>query len=308
MRTRPAALMTYLATAAAAAAAGTMLNETDMTARYQFSAPVVSGKIATFNRPDATLVLEGSSRRARLGNVWVWLSDPASCLPGTCGVSAADAAGTLDPVLCPVKRAPSGAKWIVAIDAGHGGNDTGAISPRNILEKKVTLDIARRVRKHLHDSGAIVRLTRERDKDLGLGARTAMADQWKADIFISIHLNSASSAQAEGIETYLCPAAGVSSTSGSNGNTAACPGNRFDGQNMYLAYRIHSAVLAAAGAQDRGIRRARFEVLTTAQCPAVLVECAFLSNPAEENKVISHGYRDTLAAGIADGILGYITP
>jgi N-acetylmuramoyl-L-alanine amidase len=89
----------------------------------------------------------------------------------------------------------------VALDPGHGGSETGAISPRIVLEKKVTLDIAKRVRKHLQDTGATVRLTRDRDRNLGLRARTAMAAQWNADLFVSIHLNSASNPQAEGIET-----------------------------------------------------------------------------------------------------------
>jgi N-acetylmuramoyl-L-alanine amidase len=77
---------------------------------------------------------------------------------------------------------------------------------------------------------------------------------------------------------------------------------------MALAFMVQGSMLATSGAKDRGIRRARFEVLSTAQSPAVLVECAFLSNPAEENRVISRQYRDALAKGIAAGIRAYISP
>jgi N-acetylmuramoyl-L-alanine amidase len=288
--------------------AGSVLTESDLASRYSLCLVSVTNKLAVFRRQDTTFVVENASRRASLGGLVIFLNHPAVCTAAGCGVEAADAATTLDPILFPPRRFPSSTVWTVVLDPGHGGHDTGAISPRKILEKKVTLDIARRVQKHLRGSGVTVRLTRDRDSDVALPSRTAIAQKWNADLLVSIHVNSASNPQADGVETYLCPMGGARSTSGAGSNTTACPGNRFDALNMLLAYRIHGSLVSGSGARDRGIRRARYEVLTTAPCPAVLVECGFLSNRAEESKLLSRRYRDDVAKGIAVGIRSYVTP
>jgi N-acetylmuramoyl-L-alanine amidase len=83
------------------------------------------------------------------------------------------------------------------------------------------------------------------------------------------------------------------------------PSNRFDDQNVWLAHCTQQAVLHATRAVDRGVRRARFYVLRYATCPSILIEAGFLSNPAEEQRILRSDYREMLAKGIADGILTY---
>jgi len=119
-------------------------------------------------------------------------------------------------------------------------------------------------------------------------------------------MNSAENAGAAGLETYVVTAPGFAST-GENGKSGpAEPGNRFDAASLVLAYEVHRAVLAQTGSTDRGIKHARFDVLTQAPCPALLIECGFLSNAYEETMVSMKSYRDVLAEGIATGVMAYI--
>lgn len=140
---------------------------------------------------------------------------------------------------------------------------------------------------------------------MSLAARTAKAKEWKADIFVSIHLNSARNTDAAGLETYVLPAVGYPSTAG-GGNNKTCAGNTYDRANMLLAYYVHNEVLGQIGSPDRGIRRGRFDVLQNASCPAILVECGFVSNKIEENKMLRRRYLDSIAEGVAKGILTYL--
>jgi len=88
--------------------------------------------------------------------------------------------------------------------------------------------------------------------------------------------------------------------------TSIYPGNCYDIANMALTYRIHQNLIKATGQEDRGVKRARFEVLRNAPCPAALIEMAFLSNPKDEAMAIDPAGRDRIARGIADGIAAYI--
>jgi N-acetylmuramoyl-L-alanine amidase len=194
---------------------------------------------------------------------------------------------------------------VVVIDPGHGGTDTGAMGQK-LSEKTVVLDIARRVRERLRRLNIDVRLTRDTDTALTLSERTAAAQQQGATLFLSIHMNSARNASASGLETYVVTAPGFVSTAGENGASGAEPGNRFDADSIVLAYETHRAVLEQTGAADRGVKHARFDVLSQAPCPAALIECGFLSNAYEENMISMKAYRGVLAEGIADGIMAYI--
>jgi N-acetylmuramoyl-L-alanine amidase len=149
------------------------------------------------------------------------------------------------------------------------------------------------------------RLTRARDEGLGLAQRTALAAKWRGDILISIHANSAANRAAAGIETYVMAGPGFASTSGNTSDPRLFAGNRNDARNSVLALCVQRNLLAATGAEDRGIRRARFDVLREAPCPAVLVECGFLSNPGESVRLASAAYREQLARAISEGIWDY---
>lgn len=261
----------------------------------------------------AQLELEADQRDILVNGVNHWLSAPILATRGKLWVPELDILKTLDPVLQPGRlRKPGGAVRTIVIDPGHGGEDRGTRG-RSSFEKVMTLDVAKRVERDLAGSGARVTLTRTSDKTVSLDDRVEFARAKGADVYVSIHFNSGGT--AEGIETYCTPPAGTSSTANFSGNSgdrdtssgdfAAVPGNRFDGQNVWLAHCVQKASLRATGAVDRGVRRARFYVLRYASCPAILIEAGFLSSPSEEQRILRTEYRETLAKAIADGILAY---
>jgi len=194
----------------------------------------------------------------------------------------------------------------VVLDPGHGGTDPGAIGISGVKEKDLELDVAGRVRRRLQASNIRTRLTRSGDQTVSLRDRSTRARSWGAGLFVSIHANSAANAAARGAESYILPAHGFASTSGSASRWSTCDGNAFDAANMLLAFHTHKGMVLNTGADDRGIRRARFQVLREANCPAVLVECGFLSNRAEERRLRESAYREKLAEGITQGILTMI--
>jgi N-acetylmuramoyl-L-alanine amidase len=170
---------------------------------------------------------------------------------------------------------------VVVIDAGHGGFDRGGIPSQRIAEKTMTLDVALRLRKKLLDAGYRVVMTRDSDVFVPLAQRAAIANSNYNAIFICIHFNSATRAEANGIETYY-----------------------FRRDAMALAANIHRNVIAGAPSENRGIRRRGYYVLRKTTSPAVLVECGFLTNPAEGQLALTSAYRDKLAEEITRGILG----
>lgn len=251
------------------------------------------------------MMFETNSRKLYFNGILLWLNGNVSMHGGQWSLSRVDVANVIDPLLRSGNALAGAGTSRVMLDPGHGGNDIGAVGGRGLYEKRVVLDIAKRVRSNLRGSGITVRMTRETDMNLSLAARSEMARKWNADLFVSIHCNAARDPRAEGIETYVLPAAGFSSTAG-NMNKRFFPGNTHDRASMLLAYYVHRELLKQTDGADRGIRRARFDVLKEAPCPAILVECGFLSNAAEERKLLTRKYRESVAEGIAEGIREYV--
>lgn len=278
----------------------------DLAVRYGFPAPRQGRGTITLHSGCSTLAFETNSRKLLFNGVLIWMNDPLAGNGNDSSVHKSDVARIVDPLLRPDRTLISIAPPVVVIDPGHGGADTGATG-RKVAEKTAVLDIASRVQKCLQAFHVNVKLTRESDVALVLEDRSAAARRMGATVFLSIHLNSADNADAAGLETYTMTAPGFTSTSGENGNTASEPGNEFDAANTLLAYQVHKAVLAQTGAADRGIKHARFDVLTRAPCPAALIECAFISNTFEDDMVSMENYRNVLAEGIAQGIMAYLT-
>lgn len=191
----------------------------------------------------------------------------------------------------------------VLIDPGHGGKDPGTRGRRS-REKDITLQVARRLERELTAKGYTVALTRTRDVDVSLGARSEKARAWKADISVSLHCNAAGPG-VQGIEVFRVPPEGARSTYGLQRASTASPGNAWDGDNARLAYEVQRAAVAATGATDRGMKNARFAVIRECPCPAILVEMGFMSYPAEESSLGNADYQDKLARGIAAGISRY---
>lgn len=272
-------------------------------ARYGFPAPSVQGTNVTLRSSTATLNFQVDSRRLVSNGVLVWLNAPLLRDGRRLRLCGTDVDVVLDPLLRANGPVNAPVVRTIVLDPGHGGRDPGAGDRAGLLEKHVALDIARRVRRRFRNSGITVKLTREGDADIPLAARTHMAGKWDADLFLSVHLNSAPNRNAAGVETHVLASPGFEATSTGTLPAKAYRGNRHDALSMRLAYCVQRGILAVTGAPDRGIRRSRFQVLREAPCPAALLECGFLSNSAEAAQVRRGAYVDKLAEGLARGIL-----
>ena len=187
----------------------------------------------------------------------------------------------------------SGRQRIVVLDPGHGGSTrTGGSSPNNargpngLLEKDLTLDMARRVRTALQDSDIEVIMTRDDDVNLGLAARARVARDNEADLFISIHFNGWEDAYVDGTVTFTGRGASV--------------------RSQQFASRLQSAVVAVTGVRDRGVRSRNFGVIMPtrhhANTAAVLLEVAFLTNPEQAARLTDNDYKNRIAGAIASAI------
>ncbi len=226
----------------------------------------------------------------------------------------------------PVKR--------VAIDAGHGGREDGAISKHlQLREKDLTLEIAKKVVKYLRDKKIDAFLIRTKDQTLSLDQRVARIRKGKADILVSIHINSSLHPQLKGISTYFLlwsPEFDTMRMLSKNPllareNQGIYP-KKFQSLNSVLSgllfqnNLIISRILALSlqanlvhtirrhryDVRDLGVRRGLFYLLFAANIPAVLVEFSFLSNPEEEKLLASKKYRELGAKGIAEGIAYFV--
>lgn len=252
------------------------------------------------------LEFQEEGRQAVVNGTTVWLHTPVVKVRGQWSISDADAQYVIDPLVRPSAYLGGRGFATVALDAGHGGKDPGAISDGKLQEKDLSLDLARRVRAHLAAAGVRVAMTRDSDVFLELADRPAAAAKVKADLFVSLHLNATGTKSVRGVETFGITAAGFASTAGGAGSKAAVPNNQFNHSGTILAYQIQKAVTGITRAEDRGVKRARFAVLRESKMPAALVECGFLTNPTEAQKMGTPSYRETVAQGVAQGILNYL--
>lgn len=182
-----------------------------------------------------------------------------------------------------IPRAPE--QKTVALDAGHGGGDTGAFYD-GICEKDINLAVAQKVEAILKDYGYRVVMTRTEDTYVDLYTRAEIANTANADIFVSIHSNAAVDApDFTGIYTYHYPSSR---------------------QGALLAQAIQTPLCALTGAVDRGIASENFVVLRETNMSAALVEMGFMTNSGELNLLVASSYQDKLAAGIAEGIVAYL--
>ena len=254
---------------------------------------------------------ETESRSVWINGTLIALNEPVRKVGWSWAIDALDFNKTIEPVARPTEFLKNAGTRTVVLDPGHGGDDKGTTSPRSIQEKKVVLDVANRVRNRLQARGINVELTRESDRNLDLETRSRKAAGLRADLFVSIHANSAGpNRSVRGAETFVLALPGRYSSNSYGGGklpSETSNGNRYDTANMVLGYRIQQNLLKATGQEDRGVKRARFEVLRDAPCPAALVEMAFLSNPKDESIAMDPAGRDRIARGIADGIAAYLS-
>lgn len=259
-------------------------------------------------RGGASLYAEYSKEFILVDGVKVMLEDPVGSQRGHLTLSKLDYEKVFVPLFW---DAPKAAVRRIVIDPGHGGKDTGKVNgPYKYNEKAATLDTAARLKIALEKQGFEVVFTRTKDVFVDLDDRPAVATNVKADLFISLHYNAgpAGDTSSDGIETYCLTPAGQKSTNAgkAKSTTGAEPGNRFDGANMSLAWGIQRRLLAGTGADDRGVRRARFAVLRTLSCPGVLIEGGFMSSRKEGAQIADAAYRQKIAEAVAAGIVDYV--
>jgi N-acetylmuramoyl-L-alanine amidase len=234
------------------------------------------------------------------------MSLPTQQRDGDILISRMDLAKLVEPVLRPRQIANPIVFDTVVLDAGHGGEDPGT-KGRQGWEKDYTLDMCQRLQKILLTKGLKVKLTRDKDTTIkDKGARTDVANAIPNSIFVSIHFNSGHHSAA-GIETYALSPHGAASTDHTSRATDLYEhdGNDRDSENIALATAVHAMVLYKVKCLDRGIRRARWTVLTGLQRAGILFEGGFITNTAESAQVNLPEYRQGMAEAMADGILRY---
>lgn len=256
------------------------------------------------------------SREGAWNGLRLFLGEPVQGKQRTLRLSRTDWEAIVRPLVDPTAVAAPGPLEMIVIDPGHGGMDPGTENRAlKLQEKTFTLDVARRLRRDLERRGYRVALTRTADARLrdtqaaDLRQRAAHANRLGADLFVSIHFNALPKhPKVSGIETYMLTPAGQRSTAvhlRTPADRTAHPGNRHDHWNAVLGAAVHRSLLDGLDAPDRGLKRARFAVLRPVECPAVLVEAGFLSNPAEARKIGTAAYRQEIAEAIGEGIGHY---
>lgn len=254
------------------------------------------------------LVLQIHSPEAQLDGVEVRLLFPLVQKGDVVWISQPDLASTFEPVLAPPKLRRGSSLKSICLDPGHGGKDPGN-TVGGTQEKKLALLFSQELENQLKRAGWKVSLTRTRDSFVELPTRPQIARRRQADVFVSLHFNAteASVNSVKGAEVYCLTPAGAPSTNagGEGGGAGWFSGNRYNDQNMLLAYQVQKALTHEAAAEDRGVHRARFWVLRDATMPAVLIEAGFLSHPIEGRKICSATYRRQLATAIVDGLSAY---
>lgn len=181
---------------------------------------------------------------------------------------------------------------LIIIDPGHGGKDHGTESAKKppYIEKQLTLETAELLQRDLRGMGFRTLMTRECDQFISLEERYALANRMKAELFVSVHYNAAPSKTASGIEVFYFQ------------------GEKEEGRaraSKRLAELILKESALRTGAKARGAKKGNYAVIRETKMPAALIECGFLTNAAERERLLTRDYRKKLAAGIAHGIRDY---
>ncbi len=278
----------------------------DVQTFYRFNSYEKDGRHVWLRSTSLALKASVESDELYMNNVKFCLSYPVIEKEGAILVSRLDLAKLIDPVVRPTYISSPIIFDTVVIDAGHGGQDSGA---KGIYgwEKDYTLDTAQRLSKVLAAQGLKTLFTRSTDVYITKDERFRIANSTPKSIFLSIHYNSIGGRGASGIETYALSPSGTASTDQPTKRTdgLVLTGNTRDAENIALATAVHAMVLFKVKCLDRGIRRARWTVLTGLERAGILFEGGFVTNPDECAKINRGDYRDELAASICGGIMNY---
>ena len=214
----------------------------------------------------------------------------------------------------------------VVIDPGHGGDEQGARGANGALEKDITLDVSRRLKATIEGRlGIRVILTRDDDRLVPLDERAAIANNNKADVFVSLHANASPSREAKGAEVFYLSLDGYGEEArkmAENPDVKRLPVVGVGSRDIELIlwelaqarHLAESGVLAGLVEEElrrrvemspRSIQQAPFRVLVGANMPAVLVEMAFISNPDQESQLVSDGFKTRVVQALYDAIVRY---
>ncbi|MFC1491664.1 N-acetylmuramoyl-L-alanine amidase, partial [Nitrospinota bacterium] len=217
----------------------------------------------------------------------------------------------------------------IVLDPGHGGKDPGATGLYGLVEKKLVLDIARRVAAVLHKRlppGNRIILSRNRDRFIQLEDRTSFANKNDADVFVSLHLNSSPIRSTRGIETYLLAEASTPRALALAARESGTTVSRLTDlqkilndlilrskvtESHQLATSVQNSMIAEierkfSSPKSLGVKRGPFYVLVGATMPSILIEMAFVTNPQEARRLRTSKYRQALSEGIARGIANFV--
>ncbi len=193
----------------------------------------------------------------------------------------------------------------VVIDPGHGGKDEGARS-HGLVEKQITLDLAKRVDKRLRVFGFPTVLTRTDDAFVSLPDRAAIGNRIDDSLFVSLHFNQNSASTASGVETFYetekVPPESAWTWIGffNKPDTSQCESGET------LAGYVQTSLVLRTEAANRGIKRRDLFVVRHVRGPSVLVEAGFISNPIEARLIANGEYRERLATAIVEGVMSYV--
>ncbi len=279
-------------------------------ARLGMKAYWLSGNKTFRLRSQWTNIDIGKGKRVLyLNRIPIYLGFPTIESSSRLYMAKADYQHVIQPILTPQAFPKKPALRRIVIDAGHGGKDGGAKNDAYRLhEKDLTLDVSRRLKSMLERRGYEVVMTRDSDVFIPLERRPQITNRAKGDLFISIHFNAAARTTAEGYETFaLTPQYQASSkySEPGRGDSRRYDGNDQDPWNTLLGYHVQRSLVQTMGGTDRGLKRARFLVLKHLDCPGVLLELGFVSNPETAHKVRSATFRQSLAQSLYDGIIQY---
>jgi N-acetylmuramoyl-L-alanine amidase len=234
------------------------------------------------------------------------------------------------PALQPAEPAPTKPKPIetICIDAGHGGEDLGAIGKSKLQEKNITLQISQKLKKLIESkTGLRVIMTRDKDSEVSLNSRASIANNQQAQMFVSIHVNSSFRKSAYGSETFFVSLKATDQEAlelaQKENQNPEDPGETIKNDELKMIlwnmaqteYIRESSTLAEyiqfelnelLGTRNRGVKQAPFRVLMRTAMPAVLIETAFISNPAEEKKLQKEEFLDKITFAIFNGISKFI--
>ncbi|MES2476586.1 MAG: N-acetylmuramoyl-L-alanine amidase [Verrucomicrobiota bacterium] len=278
---------------------------------YNFTKMYRSGNSVILENPKVKMQLRIGGNECLMNSVKFVFSNSIESQGEKVYVSRVDLGKLIDPVLRPNFISNAGNFRTVILDPGHGGKDPGATNPFG-TEAKYNIKVAGLIKKRLEEKGFKVVMTRDTDIYQSLQERVDFANSVKENaIYISIHFNSGGRS-ARGIETFTLSPPGVShygrGLRADDNQTRA--GNEHDSANIALATAVHGSLLykpclLSKYTLDRGIKRARFSVLSGVRHPAILLEGGFMSHPYEAGLIDKQAYQTTIANGVVDAISKY---